>query len=435
MKRTFISSAINLNEEKIRILGWVHGLRDMKKIQFLVVRDHTGIVQITHYKPNNNELAEAISGVTKESAIEIIGVVKKNTGVNLHGVEIIPEKIIIHNLADPQLPINEESPQDLRLDWRFLDLRRPKNQLIFKAQTVAEEAMREFWINEGLIEMHSPKLLSTASESGAELFQLEYFDKTACLAQSPQFYKQMAMASGFNGVFEIGPVFRANKSRTRRHDTEFTSVDVEIPWINSYEDIMSFMERWLKHVLERINDTLGEEIKKLFEVNVNVPDSPFPRMTMQEAYTLLDELGHSTHREEKGDLDPKGEQILCEYMQRKTGHEFLFVTEYPTNVRPFYHMRYEDRPKITKSFDLLWKGIEVTTGAQREHRHDTLLSQALEKGLTAESITDYLNIFRFGCPPHGGFGFGLTRMLMMLLNLENVREATYLYRGVNRLTP
>ena len=298
-----------------------------------------------------------------------------------------------------------------------------------------EHAMRVFWRSEGFIEIHSPKLMGSASESGAELFSVKYFDRTAYLAQSPQFYKQMAMAAGLGRVFEIGPVFRANPSFTTRHDTEFTSVDVELSWIESHEDVMSFEERWLRHVLTTVKDEFSDLIKATFNVEVVVPEIPFPRVTMDEAYEILNKASHRTGRDTKGDLDPEGERLLHQHIYEKTGHEFVFVTNYPAIVRPFYHMRYPDRPHITKSFDLLWKGLEITTGAQREHRYATLLKQAEEKGVKTESIKYYLDFFRYGCPPHGGFGFGLTRMLMVMLGLKNVREATYLYRGVNRLTP
>ncbi len=295
--------------------------------------------------------------------------------------------------------------------------------------------MRDFWYKYEFIEIHSPKLMETASESGAELFKVEYFDRTAYLAQSPQFYKQMAMAAGFDKVFEIGPVFRANPSFTSRHDTEFTSVDVEMAWISSHEDIMNFEEQWLLYVLSVIKSDLGDKILEFYDVSITIPDIPFPRVTMIEAYRILSDMGYVIPRAEKGDLDPEGERILSNYIKKKFNHEFVFVTDYPANIRAFYHMRHEDEPSLTKSFDLLWNGLEVTTGAQREHRIEILISQAQERGLSLASLSHYLDFFRFGCPPHGGYGFGLSRMLMILLGLKNVREATYLYRGPNRLSP
>ena len=295
--------------------------------------------------------------------------------------------------------------------------------------------MREFWRREGFFELHTPKLMGSASESGAELFKVDYFERTAYLAQSPQFYKQMAMAAGFGKVFEIGPVFRANPSFTSRHDTEFTSVDVEIAWIDSHEDVMAFEEAWLAHVLQVVADEHGEAIRETFGVEVVVPSLPFPRLSMEEAKALLREHGHEHVPGPDDDLDPPSERALCAIVKEHHGHEFVFVTDYPTAVRPFYHMRYPDRPELTKSFDLLWRGIEITTGAQREHRLATLLEQAADKRVETEPIQYYLDFFRYGAPPHGGFGFGLTRLLMQLLGQDNVREVTFLYRGPNRLEP
>jgi aspartyl-tRNA synthetase len=365
----------------------------------------------------------------------VTGKIVGNEIVNLGGIELVIEAIKVYSTASSPLPINEETMQENRLDWRFIDLRSPKNRLIFRLQTTAEYAMRTSWRENGFIEIHSPKLMETASESGAELFKVEYFGKTAYLAQSPQFYKQMAMAAGFDRIFEIGPVFRANPSFTSRHDTEFTSVDVEMSWIDSHEDVINFEERWLHHILATVKSELGDEIKEFYGVDVTVPELPFPRVTMEEAYAILANAGYTVTRAEKGDLDPEGERVLARYIKEKFSHEFVFVTDYPVSVRAFYHMRYEDRPSLTKSFDLLWNGLEVTTGAQREHRRDVLVRQAKEKGFALEPLHRYLDFFKFGCPPHGGYGFGLTRMLMILLGLKNVREVTYLYRGPNRLSP
>jgi aspartyl/asparaginyl-tRNA synthetase len=246
----------------------------------------------------------------------------------------------------------------------------------------------------------------------------------------------MAMAAGFDKVFEIGPVFRANPSNTSRHDTEFTSVDVEISWIASHYDVMAFEERWLQHTLSSVKEKYGQNIKDVFGVEINVPDIPFPKISMAEAQETLKKIGHVPPSDTKeGDLDPQGEKLLHEHVAQTTGHEFLFVIDYPISVRPFYHMRFDDNYEKTKSFDLLWKGLEVTTGAQREHRYEILQKQAIEKGLRLDSIQFYLDFFKYGCPPHGGYGFGLTRMLMTLLNSKNVREVTYLYRGPSRLTP
>lgn len=434
MERTLISHLHSKVGEIVKVCGWVEKLRDQKKMQFLLIRDHTGKVQSVHEKALSHDLTQCISNLTSESTIEVIGKVIANPIVKNSGIEVVIDSIKVLSPAQNLLPFGENPTIETRMDWRFLDLRSPQNLLIFKIQTVAESAMREFWLKNGFIEIHSPKFMGSASESGAELFEVKYFDRKAYLAQSPQFYKQMAMAAGFDKVFEIGPVFRANPSFTSRHDTEFTSVDVEISWIDSHEDIMRFEERWIQHILQKVKSEFGEEILRYFGTQINVPEIPFPRVTIGEAYDILLEMGHKVERGQKEDLDPEGERLLCQYFQQKNGHEFVFVTDYPAYVRAFYHMRY-DGTQVTKSFDLLWKGLEVTTGAQREHRYEVLVKQAKEKGISLDTIQFYLDFFKYGCPPHGGFGFGLTRMLMILIGAKSVREVTYVYRGINRLTP
>lgn len=421
-------------DAQVQLKAWIDTIRDQKSMQFLVLRDSTGLVQAAHWKKGNAALAETISALTVESIVRISGKVVANESVKLGGVEIQLESLDVLSTAEPMLPIEEESSQDVRLDWRFLDLRRPKNRLIFEVQTAVEHAMREFWVARDFVEIHSPKLMGAPSESGAELFALEYFGGQAFLAQSPQFYKQMAMAAGFDRVFEIGPVFRADPSFTSRHATEFTSIDMEISWVDSHEDVMVMEEQWLHHVLHAVKGQLGARIEAEFETEIVVPDLPFPRVPMNEALEIVAASGYAMPND-KPDLDPEGERIVARYVKEKYGHDFVFVTDYPWSVRPFYHMKHPDDPALTRSFDLLWKGLEVTTGAQREHRYDVLVEQLYEKGLTTAPVQFYLDFFKYGCPPHGGFGFGLARMLMSLLDVNNLRQVTYLFRGPNRLMP
>jgi len=355
--RTLISELRGEVGARVTIRGWVQAVRDQKRMQFLVVRDETGLAQVVLAKEDPaSALNQAISKLTDEPAVTITGTVVADERVKLGGLELRLEQIEVDSLAEPKLPIAADSSLDKRMDWRYLDLRRPDRRLIFQVQTSVEHAMREFWHREGFIELHSPKLMGSASESGAELFKVEYFDDVAYLAQSPQFYKQMAMSAGFWRVFEIGPVFRANPSFTSRHDTEFTSVDVEISWIDSHEDVMAFEERWLAFVLAAVREQHGEEIELTFQSDLVVPTVPFPRVTLEEAKQLLREHGH----EPPGaghDLDPPSERALSAIVKQERGHEFTFVTDYPTTVRPFYHMRHPEDPGLTKSFDLLWRGI------------------------------------------------------------------------------
>jgi nondiscriminating aspartyl-tRNA synthetase len=434
--RTRIDELLSHVGEQVTIRGWVQVVRDQKRMQFLVIRDESGLAQVVLPKEDPpTGLNEEVSRLTAESAVTVTGTVVADERVKLGGLELQLAGVTVDSPAEPELPIAPDSALDKRIDWRYLDLRRPDRRLIFEVQSTVEHAMRELWRREGFIELHTPKLMGSASESGAELFKVEYFDGVAYLAQSPQFYKQMAMAAGFGRVFEVGPVFRANPSFTSRHDTEFTSVDVEISWIDSHEDVMTFEEQWLAHVLGAVKDAHGDAIEAMFETEVVVPALPFPRVTLAEAKELLRAHGHEAVPGPEHDLDPPSERALSAIVKEQHGHEFAFVTDYPSSVRPFYHMRHPDDPALTRSFDLLWRGIELTTGAQREHRYEQLLVQAEDKKVETGPIQYYLDFFRFGAPPHGGFGFGLTRLLMQLLNQENVREVTFLYRGPNRLTP
>jgi nondiscriminating aspartyl-tRNA synthetase len=435
VSRALISNLSDSIGQNVTVRGWVQAIRDQKSVQFIVIRDETGLAQVVLPKADPpSALNEAVSALTPESAVTIKGTVVADERVKLGGLELRLEELNVESLAEPEVPIAADSALDKRIDWRYLDLRRPDRRLIFEVQSTAEHAMRDFWRKDGFIEIHTPKFMGSASESGAELFKVEYFETTAYLAQSPQFYKQMAMAAGFGRVFEVGPVFRANPSFTSRHDTEFTSVDVEIAWIESHEDVMAFEEAWLAHVLAAVKEAHGEQIEATFGVEVVVPTLPFPRVTLEHAKEMLREHGH----EPPGvghDLDPPSERAFSALVKEQHGHEFTFVTDYPTTVRPFYHMRHEHDQTLTRSFDLLWRGIELTTGAQREHRYERLLAQAADKRVDVGPIQYYLNFFRFGAPPHGGFGFGLTRLLMQMLGQDNVREVTFLYRGPHRLEP
>ena len=441
MERTLIRDAKGKVGECIALRGFVQTVRNQKAVQFIVLRDYTGLIQaVAERTEANKSLNEVITGLTRESAIQVTGVVVSNPNVKLGQLELQLQSLSVESRSDATLPIDifgkTETEIDKRLDWRFLDLRQPQNQLIFRIQTTVEMAMREFWISNGFVEIHTPKIMGSPSEGGAELFTLDYFGQTASLAQSPQFYKQMAMAAGMERVFEIGPAFRADPSFTPRHSTEFTSVDMEMSWIESHHDIMTFEEGWLCHVLQTVKENHGREIAETFGVEVVIPGLPFPKVTMEQAQQILGKQGYVPPADtKKGDLDPQGERLLCEYAREQYGHEFIFVTDYPVDVRPFYHMRKQDEPNETKSFDLLWKWMEITTGAQREHRYDILVNQALEKGIDLESIQFYIDCFKFGCPPHGGFGFGLARLLAAMLNQKSIRDVVFLHRGPNRLIP
>ena len=427
----------------VKVQGFVENIRDGKNMAFMVVKDITGKLQVTIEKEKMPKVAEEVSKVTPDSVVTIIGTVVENEYVKLNGMEMIPDELVVETVADA-LPIArkeipatkkkkavERSSIDQRLDYRWIDLRTDENQLMFKVQTCLVNAMRQFLIEENFIEIHTPKLIGAASESGSDVFKVKYFDTDAYLAQSPQFYKQMAMACGFERIFEVGPVFRAEKSYTNKHTTEFTGFDLEFSYIESYEDVMKMEEQLLVRGLTAVKEQYGEAIKEAFGVEVVVPTVPFPRIKLADLYDELEkEYGYTVPDEEKGDLTTDAERMTEEWVKKKYGHEFLFVTDFSAEKRAFYHMRKDGVPM---GYDLIWRGVEITTGAQREHRYDVLKAQADEKGL-GEDVKFYLEFFKYGCPPHGGFGIGIDRLTMLLLNLH-IKESMFLFRGPNRLEP
>jgi len=439
--RTLIKNLLAADDGPIAVSGWVETVRDQKKVQFVVLRDESGAVQLVHPRvfnedgtPADDPIAEVISGLAQGTFLTASGELKHDERVKLGGVEIKLAALDIASEAIPETPIAEDSSGDKRMDWRFLDLRVPKNALVFKIQTTFLHALRTYWVEHDFIEIHTPKLMASASESKAELFEVDYFEGKAYLAQSPQFFKQMAQPAGFGKIFEVGPAFRADPSFTSRHATEFTSVDTELSWIESHDDVMKLHEELLVAGFQAVKDKHGDEIKALWDVDVTVPTVPFPRVPLAEAKRIVAERGYEVPRADD-DMDPEGERQIAAWALETYGHEFVFLTDYASSIRPFYHMRHEGDPSVTNSYDLIFNGVEISTGAQREHRIDVLVEQAKEKGLDPEELDFYLDFFRYGVPPHGGFGMGLSRVLMLMLKLPNIREATYLFRGPTRLLP
>ncbi len=439
MKRIYVNELENYYGQEIEISGFVDNVRNLQWVQFVILRDVTGKVQITIEKSEekNKELVELVSNLTNESTIKVTGTVLESPKVKLGGKEIIPTKIeVTSTCTETELPINikdkDASLLDARLDHRWLDLRNEYNMNIFKIQSKLVEAMREFLYQNHFMEIHTPKLIATASESGSEVFEVKYFDTLAYLAQSPQFYKQMAMSSGMDRIFEVGPVFRAENSNTNRHTTEFTGFDLEFSYIDSYEDVMELEEQLLMYALKKVKDEYGDMIKETYHQEVVVPTKPFPRIKLHDLYQELEaRYGYQVAEEAKGDLTTEAEKLAYQYAMDVYNSEFIFVTDFTKDSRPFYHMRKDDIPQ---GYDLIWRGVEITTGAQREHRYETLLQQATEKGLDKD-VEFYLQFFKYGCPPHGGFGIGVDRLTMLLLGIPTIKEAMFIFRGPTRLTP
>ena len=425
--------------------GFVETVRDQKKVQFVILRDETGSAQLVNAalreddpeaesSPERRALTDSISLLAQGTFVQVQGTLKLDERVKLGGLEVKIDSLTVTGAAQPEPPIAEDSSVDKRMDWRFLDLRRPQANLIFRAQTAFEHGMRSWWVDEGWIEIHTPKLMASASESRAELFEVGYFDTTAYLAQSPQFFKQMAQPAGFGAVFEIAPAFRADPSFTARHATEFTSVDAEMSWISSHHDVMDMHEQVLIAGITAVKEKHGDAVADVVGVELSIPSSPFPRVTLQEAREIVASGGYDIPRAD-GDLDPEAERRLSSYIEEKHGHPFVFVTDYDSSIRPFYHMRHADNSALTNSYDLLYRGTEISTGAQREHRIDILEAQAKDKGMHLDELQSYFDFFRHGVPPHGGFGMGLARVMMLMLGQTSIRETTFLFRGPNRLLP
>lgn len=430
--REYVSDLRKHVGEVVSLKGSVHVVRVQGEVSFLMLRDVSGIVQSVIVKSNTPNVFDLLKSLPLESCVKVVGEVKEEARVEA-GVEVEVKELSLISSCTETLPIpvytkgDTETSVNIRQRYRFLDLRKPKNALIMKLISAFDQYYREFLLDKGFIEIHTPKLMPTPSESSSDLFEVKYFDRKAFLAQSPQLYKQMAIASGLERVFEVGPIFRAEKSFTTRHATECTSYDMEMAFIKSHEDIMSLEENLIVFILKRIKDKYGDDVRRIFGINIGIPELPFPRITMSDAKILL----HSDSADT--DLTSEEEKMLGEYFYNKN-LDFVFLTDFPVAARPFYHKRYENKP-FTKSADLIYKGLEITTLAQREERVDILTKQLLEKGAKTTDIQWYLDFFKYGVPPHGGWGLGGARFIMKLLNLESIRDAMFLFRGVKHLHP
>jgi aspartyl-tRNA synthetase len=425
-------SSVTPESGHAEVCGWVHEVRDLGGLAFLLIRDRPGIIQVTIPKKKVPEaVLAAVKAVSRESVVRVAGPVKaidKAPG----GRELVPESVEIISLAETPLPldVSEKVPAELdtRLDARFLDVRRPRVAAVFEIRSAATYAINEYLHNEGFTNITTPKIVAAATEGGTELFPIAYFDKEAFLNQSPQLYKQMMMAAGCEKVYEIGPIFRAEEHNTTKHLNEATSIDIEVSFADHHE-VMRVLENLMVRTYEYVDKTCSVQLANIGVENFAVPKAPFPRLPYAEAIEIAakkieDPIKYGD------DISPAAERAIGAEMG---GH--YFIVDWPSAIRPYYAMQYEDDPSICKAFDMMHPKMELSSGAQREHRHDILVQQIAAKGLNPESFEFYLRPFRFGMPPHAGWGLGADRLVMTMLDLSNVREAVLFPRDLHRLVP
>lgn len=437
IRKIRVNELENYIGKEIIFSGFVDAIRDKKWVMFVILRDSVGKVQMTIEKSDesNKELLEIMANTSVESTVKVTCLVSKNEAVKLGGIELIPSKIEVTSIAET-LPFDYNNLDgvniDTRLDFRWLDIRNEKNMLARSIESCMVHGMRDYLYQNHFTEIHTPKLIGAASESGSSVFEVKYFNDTAYLAQSPQFYKQMAIAAGMDRVFEVAPCFRAENSNTNRHATEFTSFDLEFSYIDSYEDVMDLEEDLLIAGLTKVKENYGDKIKEIYGKEVIIPEKPFPRIKLKDLYQELHErYNFDIPKEDVGDMNAEAEKLTYRLAQEKYNSEFMFITDYAATKRPFYHMR--DENGVLQGYDLIWRGAEITSGAQREHRYEELSRNAQEKGL-GKDVEFYLQFFKYGCPPHGGFAIGVDRITMLLLGLT-IKETEFVFRGPNRLNP
>lgn len=422
--------------ETVTVAGWLQDTRNLGGIAFLLLRDRTGVVQITALKKKlGDDVFAELTTIPRESVLAVKGQIKENEQVS-KGFEVLPDSYEILSQAAAPLPLGVIDKVgvelDTRLNSRFLDLRKEQVLTIFQIRDILLKGMRDYLAGEGFIEIHTPKIVAAGAEGGATLFPIKYFEKQAYLAQSPQLYKQQLMAAGFDRVYELAPAFRAEKSDTVRHLAEFASLDIEMSFIDSSNAVMDVLEGMMTASIKKVLAECEDRLKAL-DTTVTEPKTPFPRIQFEKCAEMLSDHGMTM----KGDMDTEAEKKLGEIMASEQNAELYFITDFPTELKKetFYAMRDPENPHLTRYFDLDYKGEELVSGGQREHRYNVLVSQMNEIGLDESQFEFYLNSFKYGMPPHGGFGLGIERVLHMMLSLPNIRECVLFPRDMHRVSP
>ncbi len=420
--------------EKFTVAGWAHEIRDLGGITFIILRDRKGTMQLIFKQDEDEEMFDKAQRVGREDVIKATGTVEQNDSAP-GDRELHPDEFEIVAEADSPLPLeisgNIDSDLSTRLDNRFMDLRQPEKHAIFSLRGKMIESMEEWFADNDYIKINTPTIAKMGAEGGAELFPVVYYGEEAFLSQSPQLYKQMLMAAGFDKVYETGKAFRAEEFATSRHVSEISMFDVELAFIEDQQDVMDVLEDSLTYTLKQLESEAAEELDEL-GVDLEVPEEDFPRIKFERAREILEEE-YDHIPEDEGDLDTKGEKLLGEYFEEQ-GHPAFFVIGYPGEK--FYYMEAREGDKYqSRRFDLIYKGLELASGGQREHDLDRLMAGMEEDGVDPEDVSFYLESFKFGMPPHGGYGLGLDRLVRKIADLSNVKEAILFPRDPNRLTP
>ncbi|MFW5904153.1 MAG: aspartate--tRNA(Asn) ligase [Candidatus Saliniplasma sp.] len=439
MKRIHSTDAVELEDgEKCKMAGWLQEVKNLGGIAFLKVRDREDVFQVVLVKEEiGEEEFDDIVDIPRESVVEVEGK-KTDTDQTDLGYEVHPISIKVISEAEKPLPLGVVDKVDAelptRLDNRFLDLRKRDIRNIFELRDLLLRGLRDFFSREGFIEVSTPKVVKAGAEGGATLFDVEYYDEPAHLAQSPQLFKQMLMSAGFERVYEIAPAYRAEDFDTIRHTSEFISLDFEMSFIDGSEDIISMTSYMVSHALSYVKKH-GEEQLEQLGLELEVPEHPIKKITHRACIEILQDLGKEW--EDQPEIDTEAEKLLGNYVKEEYDTDFFYITEFPTRLKEstFYAMRKDYDPSLTTYFDLEYKGQELVSGGQREHRYDTLIKQMDEIGLEKEDFEDYLQTFRYGMPTHGGIGLGLDRFVQQMLDLPNIREAILFPRDTSRLRP
>jgi aspartyl-tRNA synthetase len=418
----------------VAVAGWAEDVRNLGGIAFVILRQREGTLQLAVRKKEQPAIFDLVAGLTRESVIAAKGVLKANAQAR-NGWEIFPSRIDVMSPAATPLPLGVAdkvgADMDTRLDNRTMDLRKPERRAVFHVRDLLLQGIREYLHRNRFVEVTTPKLSGAGAEGGATLFRTDYFGKVAFLSQSPQLYKQMLMATGLDRVFEMSPAFRAEPSDTVRHVTEFFSFDAEVSPIEDMEDFLRILEGCIAHGIDYVR-VHGREHLVALAADPKVPALPLPRVRYSEALGILAAEGKAVR--DGDDLDTEAEKVLGRAMAAK-GHDLFFLTDYPSAIKPFYVMVKDDDSAYSHSFDLEFKGDEMASGGQREHRYDRLVARMRDMNLNPESFEFYLKAFRYGMPPHGGWGLGIDRLVQKVLDLPNVREAILFPRDRNRLVP